>query len=51
MKRMYIQPIIETTIVNTHEIMNLSTGSGDNNTSSLGGPVVGNAPKRRTDVF
>ena len=51
MKRMYIQPNTETNLVNTHEMMqDLHVSSGG--TEGIGGgPVVGNAPKKRTGVF
>ena len=49
---MYIQPKSEIAQVEAMTIMGFSTDKGQGGTETFGGgPVVGDAPKRRTPVF
>ena len=48
---MYKKPITDTIPVNTDELMDTTLGVSGGGTEQLEPGTVGNAPKRRTDVF
>lgn len=50
MKKMYKKPVSETTIIESSSMMDTTLTTSNGGTEQLG-PVTGNAPKRREEVF
>ena len=53
MKKMYKKPVSETTVIESFSMMdgNVTLTTSNGGTEQLGPGVIGNAPKRRDEVF